>query len=59
MHHVYEFIAHDGRVIRCAEDGGPATTVEGDYVTVYHTDGRRLVATTTASAWTGRTWRPR
>ncbi|MFD8232723.1 hypothetical protein ACFV20_12665 [Streptomyces sp. NPDC059696] len=45
LHHVYEFIAHDGRVIRFEEDGGPATTVEGDYVTVYYTDGRQVVAT--------------
>ncbi|MEU6682583.1 hypothetical protein [Streptomyces sp. NPDC046832] len=45
LHHVYEFIAHDGRVIRFEEDGGPATTVEGDYITVYYTDGRQVVAT--------------
>ncbi|MET9575517.1 DUF3592 domain-containing protein [Streptomyces sp. DT199] len=48
LHHVYEFIAHDGRVIRFEEDGGPATTVEGDYVTVYYTDGRQVVATAQA-----------
>ncbi|MFD5127205.1 hypothetical protein [Streptomyces olindensis] len=45
LHHVYEFIAHDGRVIRFEEEGGPATTVEGDYVTVHYTDGRQVVAT--------------
>jgi hypothetical protein len=48
LHHVYEFIAHDGRVIRFEEDGGRATTVEGDYVTVYYTDGRQVVATAQA-----------
>ncbi|MFE7897472.1 hypothetical protein ACFU3E_08050 [Streptomyces sp. NPDC057424] len=48
LHHVYEFIAHDGRVIRFEEDGGPATTLEGDYVTVYYTDGRQVVATAQA-----------
>ncbi|BCL20707.1 DUF3592 domain-containing protein [Streptomyces tuirus] len=48
LHHVYEFIAHDGRVIRFEEDGGSATTVEGDYVTVYYTDGRQVVATAQA-----------
>ncbi|MFJ7332692.1 hypothetical protein ACIQU3_30070 [Streptomyces sp. NPDC101110] len=48
LHHVYEFIARDGRVIRFEEDGGPATTVEGDYVTVYYTDGRQVVATAQA-----------
>jgi hypothetical protein len=45
LHHVYEFIAHDGRVIRFEEDGGPGTTLEGDYVTVYYTAGRQVVAT--------------
>ncbi|MEU6913189.1 hypothetical protein [Streptomyces olindensis] len=45
LHHVYEFITHDGRVIRFEEEGGPATTVEGDYVTVHYTDGRQVVAT--------------
>ncbi|MDT0392259.1 hypothetical protein [Streptomyces dubilierae] len=48
LHHVYEFIAHDGRVIRFEEDGGPATTTEGDYVMVRYTGGRRVVATTQA-----------
>ncbi|MET9814105.1 hypothetical protein [Streptomyces sp. NPDC006355] len=45
LHHVYEFITHDGRVIRFEEDGGPATTVEGDYVMVHYTDGHQVVAT--------------
>ncbi|MFH9013834.1 hypothetical protein ACH4C6_20940 [Streptomyces sp. NPDC017943] len=45
LHHVYEFIAQDGRVVRFEEDGGPGTTVEGDYVTVYYSGGPRVVAT--------------
>ncbi|MFJ1974722.1 hypothetical protein ACIO93_39535 [Streptomyces sp. NPDC087903] len=45
LHHVYEFTARDGRVVRFDEEGGRATTVEGDYVTVYYTDGRDVVAT--------------
>ncbi|MEU6179601.1 hypothetical protein [Streptomyces coeruleorubidus] len=48
LHHVYEFITHDGRVIRFEEDGGRATTVEGDYVTVHYADGRQVVATAQA-----------
>ncbi|GAB2845734.1 hypothetical protein GCM10027074_10720 [Streptomyces deserti] len=45
LHHVYEFITHDGRVIRFEEEDGPATVVEGDYVTVYYTDCPQVVAT--------------
>jgi hypothetical protein len=45
LHHVYEFITRDGRVIRFEEEGGPGTIVEGDYVTVYYADGRQVVAT--------------
>ncbi|MET7452522.1 hypothetical protein ABZT03_11605 [Streptomyces sp. NPDC005574] len=45
LHHVYEFTARDGRVVRFEEEDGPATVVEGDYVTVYYTDGRDVVAT--------------
>ncbi|MFB8248071.1 hypothetical protein ACFC5X_23875 [Streptomyces sp. NPDC055952] len=45
LHHVYEFITHDGRVVRFEEDGGPGTTLEGDYVTVYYSGGPRVVAT--------------
>ncbi|MEU0249710.1 hypothetical protein ABZ192_36435 [Streptomyces sp. NPDC006235] len=45
LHHVYEFITRDGRVIRFEEEGGPGTIVEGDYVTVYYSDGRQVVAT--------------
>ncbi|GAB2742492.1 hypothetical protein [Streptomyces bullii] len=45
LHHVYEFLTPDGRVIRFEEEDGPATVVEGDYVTVYYSDGRDVVAT--------------
>jgi hypothetical protein len=45
LHHVYEFTTHDGRDIRFEEEGGPGTTVEGDTVTVYYTDGTEVVAT--------------
>ncbi|MEV5435945.1 hypothetical protein AB0K80_07910 [Streptomyces sp. NPDC052682] len=45
LHHVYEFLARDGRVVRFEEDGGPGTILEGDYVTVYYTAGREVVAT--------------
>ncbi|MGW5613828.1 hypothetical protein [Streptomyces sp. NPDC003877] len=48
LHHVYEFITPDGRVITFEEDGGPATTAESDYVTVHYTAGRRIVATAQA-----------
>jgi hypothetical protein len=45
IHHVYEFKTHDGRPIRFEEEDGPMTTVEGDFVTVYYTDGPNVVAT--------------
>jgi hypothetical protein len=45
LHHVYEFITHDGRVIRFEEEDGPGTIIEGDYVTVHYTDGPQVVAT--------------
>ncbi|MFC9913520.1 hypothetical protein [Streptomyces sp. NPDC059862] len=45
LHHVYEFTARDGRLIRFEEEDGPATVVEGDIVTVYYAEGRELVAT--------------
>ncbi|WDV51965.1 hypothetical protein PV963_17080 [Streptomyces coeruleorubidus] len=48
LHHVYEFITHDGRVIRFEEENGPGTILEGDYVTVYYTDGPQVVATAQA-----------
>ncbi|MDX2936947.1 DUF3592 domain-containing protein [Streptomyces ipomoeae] len=45
IHHVYEFKTRDGRVVRFEEEDGPMTTVEGDFVTVYYTDGPNVVAT--------------
>ncbi|MFI9805990.1 DUF3592 domain-containing protein [Streptomyces sp. NPDC052301] len=34
VHHVYEFTTHDGRTVRFEEEDGPATVLEGDFVTV-------------------------
>lgn len=34
LHHVYEFTARDGRTVRFEEEDGPATVLEGDFVTV-------------------------
>lgn len=48
LHHVYEFTARDGRVVRFEEEDGPATTVEGDFVTVYYKEGAEVVATAMA-----------
>lgn len=45
LHHVYEFTARDGRSVRFEEENGPATVIEGDFVTVYYTEGREVVAT--------------
>ncbi|MBC9730413.1 hypothetical protein [Streptomyces sp. TRM68367] len=45
LHHVYEFITRDGRAVRFEEDGGPATVLEGDFVTVYYSGGPQVVAT--------------
>ncbi|WP_371580014.1 DUF3592 domain-containing protein [Streptomyces sp. NBC_01314] len=45
IHHVYEFRTHDGQAIRFEEEDGPMTTVEGDFVTVYYTEGPDVVAT--------------
>ncbi|XUL88364.1 hypothetical protein ACQ86D_18295 [Streptomyces galilaeus] len=45
LHHVYEFTARDGRSVRFEEEGGRGTVIEGDYVTVYYTDGPEVVAT--------------
>jgi hypothetical protein len=45
LHHVYEFTARDGRTVRFEEEGGPGTTVEGDFVTVYYAEGQDVVAT--------------
>ncbi|WP_369169619.1 DUF3592 domain-containing protein [Streptomyces sp. R28] len=48
LHHVYEFTARDGRVVRFEEEDGPATTVEGDFVTVHYAEGHEVVATAKA-----------
>lgn len=45
VHHVYDFTARDGRVVRFEEQGGPATRLEGDVVTVYYSEGRKVFAT--------------
>jgi hypothetical protein len=45
LHHVYEFTARDGRVVRFEEEDGPGTVVEGDFVTVYYKEGQEVVAT--------------
>lgn len=45
LHHVYEFTARDGRVIRFEEEGGPSTRVEGDSVTVHYLPERPEKAT--------------
>ncbi|MGJ5755616.1 uncharacterized protein DUF3592 [Streptomyces puniciscabiei] len=34
VHHVYEFTTHEGRTVRFEEENGPATVLEGDFVTV-------------------------
>ena len=45
LHHVYEFATLDGRVVRFDEANGPATTVEGDIVTVHYVPDRPERAT--------------
>lgn len=45
LHHVYEFTAGDGRVVRFEEAGGPGTTLEGDIVVVHYADGPDVFAT--------------
>ncbi|GAA2623486.1 DUF3592 domain-containing protein [Streptomyces vastus] len=45
LHHVYEFTARDGRVVRFEEQGGPGTTIEGDIVVVHYADGETVKAT--------------
>lgn len=45
LHHVYEFTARDGRTIRFEEENGPGTTVEGDIVVVYYSEGEMVRAT--------------
>ncbi|WP_063762144.1 hypothetical protein [Streptomyces bicolor] len=48
LHHVYEFTTRDGRVVRFEEEDGPATTIEGDIVTVHYAEGPDVVATAKA-----------
>ncbi|MDT9701195.1 hypothetical protein [Streptomyces sp. P17] len=48
LHHVYEFRARDGRVVRFEEEDGPATTLEGDIVTVHYAEGPEVIATARA-----------
>ncbi|GGX61708.1 DUF3592 domain-containing protein [Streptomyces anandii] len=50
LHHVYEFITRDGRVIRFDEANGPSTVVEGDLVTVHYLPDRPERATAHAPA---------
>ncbi|GAA2422154.1 DUF3592 domain-containing protein [Streptomyces coeruleofuscus] len=50
LHHVYEFATFDARVIRFDEANGPATTVEGDMVTVHYLPDRPERATAHAPA---------
>ncbi|MDX2543794.1 DUF3592 domain-containing protein [Streptomyces sp. WI04-05B] len=45
LHHVYEFVARDGRTVRFEESGGPGTILEGDFVTVFYSEGERVNAT--------------
>ncbi|MDQ0578625.1 hypothetical protein QF030_000803 [Streptomyces rishiriensis] len=45
LHHVYEFMTRDGRVIRFDETGGPSTRVESDIVTVHYLPERPERAT--------------
>ncbi|MGW2819466.1 DUF3592 domain-containing protein [Streptomyces sp. NPDC001443] len=54
LHHVYEFTALDGRTVRFEEEDGPATVMEGDFVTVYYKDGPREVFATAQPPHRGR-----
>ncbi|MFI1165276.1 DUF3592 domain-containing protein [Streptomyces sp. NPDC020801] len=49
-HHVYEFTTREGRGVRFEERNGPATTVEGDIVTVHYTAEQPERATAHAPA---------
>lgn len=40
LHHVYEFMTREGRVVRFDEGGGPGTILEGDIVTVRYAADR-------------------
>ncbi|WP_329135203.1 DUF3592 domain-containing protein [Streptomyces sp. NBC_01476] len=44
-HHVYGFTTAEGLQVRFEERNGPATVVEGDYVTVHYTAARPGKAT--------------
>ena len=50
LHHVYEFTTREGRTVRFDERNGPATTIEGDFVTVHYTAGHPERATALAPA---------
>lgn len=45
LHHVYEFTPSAGRPVRFEEENGPATTIEGDFVTVHYAADRPEAAT--------------
>jgi hypothetical protein len=45
VHHVHEFTTHDGRTVRFEEKNGPATVLEGDFVTVRYLPERPERAT--------------
>ncbi|MEV3861343.1 DUF3592 domain-containing protein [Streptomyces sp. NPDC050095] len=45
QHHVYEFTTREGGVVRIDEEGGPATTVQGDVVVVRYAADRPENAT--------------
>ncbi|WP_448322182.1 hypothetical protein [Streptomyces sp. CO7] len=53
LHHVYEFTPAAGVPVRIEEQDGPATTLEGDVVTVYYSVDRPEKATSQAPG-TGR-----
>lgn len=48
LHHVYEFTPPAGRPVRFEEQNGPATIIEGDFVTVYYAADRPEAATVQA-----------
>lgn len=50
LHHVFEFTARDGRVVRFEEENGPATVLEGDIVTVHYAADHPDEATAKAPA---------
>ncbi|MEU6666291.1 DUF3592 domain-containing protein [Streptomyces sp. NPDC046727] len=45
VHHVYEYTARDGSQVRFEEKGGPATVLEGDFVTVRYLPEQPRLAT--------------